>query len=198
MNKSNWYKNIFVNSNGRESKIHLNIADGSFLMNGNRCSSLPKTITNCNIYDRWFNKTVIDVKPNDEGGYISNSPLKGYYYLFQGRQIHGTTNPTIIKRRDCMEYVMIPREVLKSDFPHKLIEDYSHWLKVKGRGRGNMFFCIKLFKEIIHQEYYLESNASFFLDYSNTYVYNSKFNVDKIAQHIVETAFSTKTYSLHL
>ena len=97
-----------------------------------------------------------------------------------------------------MEYVMIPREVLKSDFPHKLIEDYSHWLKVKGRGRGNMFFCIKLFKEIIHQEYYLESNASFFLDYSNTYVYNSKFNVDKIAQHIVETAFSTKTYSLHL
>ena len=197
MNESNWFKNIFVSSNGRKSKIHLNIVDGSFLVNGRPCSCLPKTITNTNIYNRWFNKTVIDVKPDDEDGYISEISLKGAHYLFRTKQIYDTNSPTIIQRRNGMEYILIPHEVLKNDFPHELIEDYSHWLKVKGPGHGNMFFCTKSFKNMTHEESDLESSASFFLEDKNKYVCAKNSISDQSRQKYIVDIQSSILKKLH-
>lgn len=149
---SNWYGSMFVNSNGQESKIHVNIIDGSFLVNGKPCSNLPRMITKNFTYRRCFGKTIVDVKPDDEGGYISDTLFRGAYYLFRDRLVDSTRSPTIIQRRGSTEYVLIPHEALKGDFPHKFVHGYSHWLNVKGCNRGRVYFCSKSFKEVTNEE----------------------------------------------
>ncbi|PVF94396.1 hypothetical protein CPB86DRAFT_800493 [Serendipita vermifera] len=104
--------------------VHLNILDGSFLIDGRTFDRLPSNYTSHHAYKTLFGyKEVEDIRPSTMNGMI-------YEGSYQGHEIHFSLigNDLVIRRRHGEEIEeFIPSTTLSGDLPYGLIKDHHHW-----------------------------------------------------------------------
>ncbi|XP_065674638.1 uncharacterized protein LOC136091250 [Hydra vulgaris] len=121
-----WYYNTFDYNNSSVT-LQINILSGKFLVDGNLVGRLPDAITNSSVYQRIFDKHVIDVQPSagQFSSFISVHSFQSSRFLFSIRK-HG---PVIVERTSSgYECELIPFDLFNGLFPNLLINKYSHWL----------------------------------------------------------------------
>ncbi|CAG8695734.1 789_t:CDS:2, partial [Acaulospora colombiana] len=112
------------NSERMQRVVHLNLLDGSFLIDGASFDHLPNEITKHMTYKELFhNNDIENVCPST----IRGMSYEGYY---QGHQVHLTLKgEELIIRHYEHGHIeeFIPSSILKGDLPYTLVHGSHHW-----------------------------------------------------------------------
>ncbi|KAN0092683.1 hypothetical protein V8E55_003467 [Tylopilus felleus] len=132
---SRWFKCNTKSSTGQSSQVvHLNLLDGSLLVNRKQLARLPNKILQHPLYNLIFGKHVLDVIPSNLPGidYSTRGTISDHQVYFS---LRNSSNLVIKAKRksplgnsDIIE--LIPQGKLKGDLPAVLIEGHAHWLNL--------------------------------------------------------------------
>lgn len=109
--------------------LHLNLLDGSFLVNRAPLSRLPHPYEMHKTYRRIFGGKVLEVVPSQMPGmaFESRRPIHGHQVHFK---LHD--GELIIKaRKNENDYELLPLRAVQGDLPSAFSENYAHWLDYK-------------------------------------------------------------------
>ncbi|KAH0566189.1 hypothetical protein GP486_000421 [Trichoglossum hirsutum] len=106
--------------------VHLNLLDGSLLINGSPLTRLPRSYESHPTYHRLFGEKVLDVVPSAMEGmvYATRNELFGYQVHFG---MH-CSELIIRTRKDECVHELLPLHALQNDFPDAFIRGYAHWM----------------------------------------------------------------------
>ncbi len=110
-------------------KLHYNILDGEFLIDGKPLGRLPTEYIRNDLYQKVFGAQILNVSPADMAGmlYMSAHKTNGYFVYFGMRGEH-----LIIRTRKGSETLeLVPHNQLLSDLPMALVNNYMHWLNIQ-------------------------------------------------------------------
>lgn len=111
----------------KKQVVTIDIITGSFLVDGFPLSRLPKQILKSESYNWFFKNVVFEVQPDGES-FSTVAPINNCCYEFK------LIDPIIITERTANDVSkeLIDRKNLNGEFPHHLVENYSHWWNEKG------------------------------------------------------------------
>lgn len=108
--------------------VTIDIITGSFLVDGLPLSRLPSEIMNSGIYRWFFGNVVFEVQPDAQGSFCTAQKYNKCSYEFKVK------NGNIIiteKNADNVEKELIDKSIFEDEFPHLLVNNYSHWWNKK-------------------------------------------------------------------
>lgn len=156
-----WFSTDFVDPVSKVSRrLDMDTIGGTFLVDGSPCKRLPKEITNSVVYERLFSQALFTVQPVGCGFYKTATKIAGAHFLF--RLSPRTKKPVIVEERmgedgHLRRSVLVSHSAFMSDlevggwgqnpnelynddysddFPVKLIQEHSHWLRWGGAHEG--------------------------------------------------------------
>ncbi|KDQ10210.1 hypothetical protein BOTBODRAFT_178408 [Botryobasidium botryosum FD-172 SS1] len=119
---------------GHKCVVHLNLLDGTLLINGARLGRLPPEIVQHPIYKRVFGSRILNVIPSNVNGMQystlseihKDAPAFYAYFLLE----HGQLFIQARAKAGAHYYELIPHTTFEKDFPTPFSEEYSHWLEI--------------------------------------------------------------------
>lgn len=104
--------------------VTIDIITGSFLVDGFPLSRLPNNILGSKIYSWFFKNVVFEVQP-DGDSYSTVHKFNDCNYEF--KLINGDQIIITERKVNHFEKELIDHRILDGDFPHHLVQNYSHW-----------------------------------------------------------------------
>ncbi|QRV77955.1 hypothetical protein RhiJN_05970 [Ceratobasidium sp. AG-Ba] len=126
---SQWVTTLTAKSSaGISQKVHLNLLDGSLLVNGRPIGRLPHEYVRHPTYTRLFGQKVLDVVPANSPGmtFTTRTQIEGNTVSF--RLDMKTRNLVIQSQRAGAIYELVPHSKIENDFPFFFSTDYHHWM----------------------------------------------------------------------
>ena len=189
-NKTDGWYYTELESESKRVTVHIDIINGSFLINGNSCNCLPKSITDHLVYKRVFGDSLFHVESVGEESYKTSLPVRGSYYVFQVDP--SKLYPLITQlREDGRKFQLVPSATFvdaqnnSSDLPDELVQNYSHWLDIENISFPKIYFTPIRYDE---QEISNSSFTGYTLDLKTNFVYNHKSS-----EHMIDVKSDTFT-----
>ncbi|KAG8733067.1 hypothetical protein FRC10_000456, partial [Ceratobasidium sp. 414] len=118
-------------SAGVSQQVHLNLLEGSLLVDGQPLGRLPRNYVTHPTYIRLFEQAILDVVPANAAGMIfsTRTHIDGNQVSFY---MEGNSGELIVQsQRDGITFELIPHSKLANDLPFFLSSDYHHWVDLK-------------------------------------------------------------------